>query len=170
MYQLTTSTTYKSNVNYYSKSGNVYTLMVSGTDYTVGDSVPSNSVYVYFAKDKIYIDEVEMPVLLRGLQHGLNDVDLDAYTNLSGKTVRNRIREDVRTLDFTYTVLNGNELHDILQLRKQVWFQCTHFDEKDNAIITKKMYCGPVKYTTEYIDSNNDNSIYTSILFGFVEE
>lgn len=46
-YSLTTDTTYHTDSEYFSKSGDVYTLMREGIDYTVGASIPANTVYVH---------------------------------------------------------------------------------------------------------------------------
>lgn len=120
--------------------------------------------------DKIYINGVEFPFTPLH-EAGQNDVDLDAYTNLKGKTVRNRIRHDVKTLDFNIPQMTGQELKTILEMRNPVWFECTFFDESEWAMVTKKMYCSSPKYTKYYIDKTNPlNNIYTDVQFGFVEE
>ena len=51
---------------------------------------------------------------------GANDVDLDAYTNTKGKTIRNRVRHDVATLDFDVPTMNGQELKDFFVVRMMV--------------------------------------------------
>lgn len=119
---------------------------------------------------KIYIDGTALPYVYAGFTEGLNDVDLDAYTNLGGYTVRNRVREDVRTFDFTFPIMNGTELHTLLNLVKKEWFQVTFFDEKDWAMVTKKMYCSAKTYNKYYIDPNPENNLYEDITFSFVEE
>ena len=120
--------------------------------------------------DTIYVNGVAFPYTP---QHdaGQNDVDLDAYTNTKGKTIRNRVRHDVKTLDFDIPSMTGAELKALLQLRNPVWFQCTFFDEAEWQMVTKKMYCSSPKYTKYYIDNNNpNNNIYTNVQFGFVEQ
>lgn len=120
--------------------------------------------------DKIYVNGVAFP-FTPVHEAGQNDVDLDAYTNLKGKTVRNRVRHDVKTLDFNIPTMTGAELKKILDMRNPVWFQCTFFDESEWKIVTKKMYCSSPKYKKYYIDKNNPlNNIYTDVQFGFVEE
>lgn len=120
--------------------------------------------------DKIYINGVEFPFTPLH-EAGQNDVDRDAYTNLKGKTVRNRIRHDVKTLDFSIETMTGAELKQLLDMRDPVWFQCTFFDESEWAMVTKKMYCSSPKYTKYYIDKNDPlKNIYTDVQFGFVEE
>ena len=120
--------------------------------------------------DKIYVNGVAFP-FTPVHEAGQNDVDLDAYTNLKGKTVRNRVRHDVKTLDFNIPTMTGAELKKLLDMRKPVWFQCTFFDESEWKIVTKKMYCSSPKYKKYYIDKNNPlNNIYTDVQFGFVEE
>lgn len=120
--------------------------------------------------DKIYVNGVEFP-FTPVHEAGQNDVDLDAYTNLKGKTVRNRVRHDVKTLDFNIPSMTGAELKQLLDMRSPVWFQCSFFDESEWQMVTKKMYCSSPKYTKYYIDKNNPlNNIYTDVQFGFVEE
>lgn len=120
--------------------------------------------------DKIYVNGVEFP-FTPVHEAGQNDVDLDAYTNLKGKTIRNRVRHDVKTLDFSIPSMTGAELKQLLDMRSPVWFQCSFFDESEWKMVTKKMYCSSPKYTKYYIDKNNPlNNIYTDVQFGFVEE
>lgn len=120
--------------------------------------------------DKIYVNGVEFP-FTPVHEAGQNDVDLDAYTNLKGKTVRNRVRHDVKTLDFNVPMMSGAELKLLLEMRSPVWFQCSFFDESQWGMVTKKMYCSSPKYTKYYIDKDNPlNNIYTDVQFGFVEE
>lgn len=120
--------------------------------------------------DKVYVNDVAFPYTPVH-DAGQNDVDKDSYTNLLGKTVRNRVRSDVKTLDFNIPTMNGQEFKDLMTMRKPVWFNCTFFDEVAWAMVTKKMYCSSPKYTKYYIDKTNPlKNIYTNITFGFVEE
>lgn len=120
--------------------------------------------------DKVYVNDVAFPYT-PVYEAGQNDVDRDSYTNLSGKTVRNRIRHDVKTLDFNIPVMTGAEMKQLMEMRSPVWFQCTFFDETEWKIVTKKMYCSSPKYTKYYIDKNDPlKNVYTNVQFGFVEE
>lgn len=120
--------------------------------------------------DTVYINGVAFPFTPIH-EAGQNDVDLDAYTNTRGYTVRNRVRHDVKTLDFNIPTMTGAELRQLLQMRTDVWFNCSFFDEAEWKIVTKKMYCSSPKYTKYYIDNDNpDNNIYQNVQFGFVEE
>ena len=103
---------------------------------------------------------------------GANDVDLDAYTNLSGKTIRNRVRHDVATLDFNVPQMTGEELHAFFQYTTNVWFECCFFYEPEWAFVSKKMYrSGTVTWHDYYIDETNpNNNIYTDVKFSFIEE
>lgn len=124
-------------------------------------------IYEY---DKVYVNDEEFP-FTPVHDAGQNDVDLNSYTNLKGYTVRNRVRHDVKTLDFNIPTMTGAELKKILDMRDPVWFNCTFFDESEWKIVTKKMYCSSPKYKKYYIDKNNLlNNIYTDIQFSFVEE
>ena len=120
--------------------------------------------------DKIYINGVAFPYTPVH-DAGQNDLDLDSYTNTAGKTIRNRIRDNVKTLDFNISTMNGAEMKQIMQMRKPVWFSCTFFDEVEWKMVTKKMYCSSPKYTKYYIDKHNPlKNIYQNITFSFVEE
>lgn len=120
--------------------------------------------------DKIYVNGVAFPYTPVH-DAGQNDLDLDAYTNLDGKTIRNRIRHDVKTLNFNIPTMTGQEMKDLMQMRNPVWFQCTFFDEAEWGIVTKKMYCSSPTYTKYYIDAENPlNNIYENIQFSFIEE
>lgn len=123
-----------------------------------------------YRKDTIYVNGTAFPYTPVH-EAGQNDVDLDAYTNTKGYTIRNRVRHDVKTLDFNIPSMTGAELKALLALRNPVWFQCTFFDEVAWGMVTKKMYCSSPKYTKYYIDNNNPNkNIYTDVQFGFVEQ
>lgn len=128
--------------------------------------------------DKVYINGEEFPYSIDGYNNTLpefdmaqNDVDLDPYTNLKGYTIRNRVRHDVKSIDFNVSEMNGAELHKLLELRSPVWFNCTFFDESAWDFVTVKMYCSSPKYHKYYIDKHNPNkNIYTNVQFGFVQE
>ena len=120
--------------------------------------------------DKVYVNGVAFPYT-PVQDAGQNDVDLDAYTNTKGYTIRNRVRHDVKTLDFNIPTMNGEEMKQLMEMRSPVWFQCTFFDETEWKMVTKKMYCSSPKYTKYYIDKTNPlKNIYTDIQFGFVEQ
>ena len=123
-----------------------------------------------YDKDKVYVNNVAFPYTPE-YDAGQNDVDLDAYTNTKGYTKRNRIRHDVKTLDFSIPVMTGSEMKQLMAMRSPVWFQCTFFDETEWKMTTKKMYCSSPSYHKYYIDKDNPlNNIYTDVKFGFVEE
>lgn len=102
----------------------------------------------------------------------LNDVDLDAYTNLAGYTVRNRVRKNVITLDFKIPQMTGAELHDFLDYTTDVWFDAYFWDENAWAFTSKKMYrSGTMTYHRYYVDSSDpDKNIYTDVSFTFIQE
>ena len=123
-----------------------------------------------YRNDTIYVNGEAFPYTPEH-DAGQNDVDLDAYTNTAGYTIRNRVRHDVKTLDFNIPTMSGAELHSLLYLRNNEWFQCTFFDECAWGIVTKKMYCSSPKYHKYYIDNSNpDKNIYTDVQFSFGEE
>ena len=103
---------------------------------------------------------------------GANDVDLDAYTNTAGYTIRNRKRHDVATLEFNVPVMTGDELHKLFDMTTDSWLECRFFYEPAWAFVNKKMYRNAtVKYHKYLVDSTNpNNNVYTNINWGFVEE
>lgn len=184
MYIQTPYSKYLANVNYYSKSGNVYTLLVAGTDYTVGNNI-SGTVYNRFEYDRMYFRpygssdayqefpyEVEGVNTLPEYDGTANDVDLDAYTNTAGYTVRNRVRHDVATLEFNVPTMMGNELHNLFERTTNVWLDCFFFYESAWTFVSKKMYRNAtVKYHKHYVDRTDPTkNIYTNVNWGFVEE
>lgn len=184
MYISPTTNTYQKDTKYYSKSGNTYTLLVAGTDYTVGATI-TGTVYQGTEYDKLYIRPwgsssayQEFPYSIDGVntlpEHdvGANDVDLDAYTNTAGYTIRNRVRHDVATLEFNVPVMEGAELHSLLNMTTDVWLDCLFFYEPAWAFVSKKMYRNAtVKYHKYLVDkANPSNNVYTDVNFGFVEQ
>ena len=101
-----------------------------------------------------------------------NDVDLDAYTNLEGRTIRNRTRHDVATLEFNIPTMTGAELHNLLQRTTNVWLDCRFFYEPSWSFVSKKMYRNAtISYHKYFVDKTDPNkNIYTDINIGFVEE
>ena len=120
--------------------------------------------------DKVYINGVAFPYTPVH-DASQNDLDLDAYTNTAGKTIRNRIRHDVKGLDFNIPTMTGAEMKQLMEMRSPVWFQCSFFDESEWKIVTKKMYCSSPTYTKYYIDNTDPlKNIYNDVSFSFVEE
>lgn len=102
-----------------------------------------------------------------------NDMDKDAYTNTKGKLVRNKIRDNVKTLEFNVPTMSGQELKTFFDITKnKVWLDVKFFDEVAWGFVSKKMYrSATVKYHKEYIDESNPlKNIYTGIEFSLIEE
>ena len=66
-----------------------------------------------------------------------NDVDLDAYTNTKGRTIRNRVRHDVTSLDFNVPTMTGSELHNFFEYTKDQWFDFGSFFDKGDLEVKK---------------------------------
>lgn len=184
MYLLTTTTKYQEDTKYYTKSGDTYTLLVAGTDYTIGNTI-TGTKYELAEYDRVYIRDWGntgayklFPYKIGGVNSTpefdatQNDVDKDAYTNTKGKTVRNRVRSNVKTLDFEVSIMSGEELKNFIATTKAVWLDVLFFDEDSWDIISKKMYrSATVSYHKQYIDRANPlNNVYTNIKFSFIEE
>lgn len=101
-----------------------------------------------------------------------NDVDLDAYTNTAGFTVRNRVRDNVASIEFQVPTMTGDELHKLFQRTSNVWLDCKFFYEPAWSFVSKKMYrSGTITYTKYYVDASDPTkNIYTDVKFSFIEE
>ena len=184
MYTYTKDTEYQEQNKYYSYSNNEYTLLEAGTDYTIGDSIPANSVYSFYEYDKMYIQSYdgtgyyEFPYKVNGVNtlppHNMsaNDVDVDSFTNTEGKTVRHRVRENVASIDFNVPTMCGEELKNLFEYSADAWCKCLFFYEPEWSFVEKKMYrSATVKYERYYIDKTDMlKSQYNNIQFSFVEE
>ena len=184
MYILATTANYQEGTDYYTKSGDTYTLLVAGTDYTIGDTI-TGTKYEGVKYDRLYIRTwgstgayQQFPYEIGGVRtlpphdSSANDVDLDAYTNTKGKTIRGRVRSNVAALDFKVPTMSGAELQDFFTMTSPEWLDCYFFYEPSWSFVSKKMYrSGTVKYTKYYVDNTSpNNNIYNDVSFGFVEQ
>ena len=195
MYLLATTSKYQEGTKYYTKSGSTYTLF---TNYNVGDTI-TGTIYEAAEYDRMYFRKwgstgtyTRFPYQVSSIstlpEHdmGANDVDLDAYTNTKGKTIRNRVRHDVASIEFNIPTMTGEELHTLFTSTTNVWLDCVFFYEPSWAFVSKKMYrSGTVTFHRYYVDNsttaskrpnpNNrtpdpNNNIYTDIQISFIEQ
>lgn len=119
--------------------------------------------------DKVYVNNVPFPYTpVHDAEQ--NDLDLDPWTNTKGYLNRNRVREDVKVLNFNIETMSGQEMKDLMEMRKPMWFQCKFFDEVEWEMVDKTMYCSSPKYKKYYIDKYDPlKNIYTNITFSFIE-
>ena len=184
MYLLATTTTYQAETKYYTKSDNTYTLLIEGIDYTVGDTI-TGTKYEAAEYDRIYIRKwgsddaykrfnykVNNVTTLPENDFSANDVDLDAYTNTKGKTIRNRVRSNVASLDFDVPIMTGTELHSFYSRTKSVYLDVLFFYEPEWDFVSKKMYrSGTVKQHKYYIHPTDPSkNIYKNVQFSFIEQ
>ena len=102
-----------------------------------------------------------------------NDMDKDTYTNTRGKLVRNKIRDNVKTLDFNIPTMTGAEIKKFFELTKnRTWLDVKFFDEVEWDFVSKKMYrSATVKYHKDYIDETDPlKNTYTNLEFSLIEE
>ena len=122
-----------------------------------------------YDKNKIVVDGADLP-LPSTLPVELNDVDLDAYTNTKGRTIRGRVREDVVGLELSYIVINGTELNTLLNTTNKEWHTVSWFSEKANARVTQKFYRSKLNYEKYYVCSKPLDCRYINVEFSFVQE
>ena len=134
---------------------------------------------IYFRKWGSSDSYLEFPYSLDGTNNSIpendvsaNDVDLDSYTNTKGKTIRNRIRSNVASLDFTVPTMTGEELYKFIEMTKDAWFECRFFYEPQWSFVSKKMYrSGTLTYHRYYVDKDDPTkNIYTDVKFSLIEQ
>lgn len=104
----------------------------------------------------------------------LSDLDVDSGRSVNGgKMVRNRIRQGMYKLEFTYQLLTYDVAMKLLDLIDGEFFNVNFFAIDEGKKITKKMYVGDRKFEwtmaipqgkTEY------EIVVTNLTFNFIEE
>ena len=133
----------------------------------VGHTFTEPEDYVYICTD---LEDFPTP---SSLSTTLNDEDKDPFTDLAGYTHRNRVRQDVLTLELTYNVLSDDDISYILNRISPEWFYVEVTDKKTKAKSTHKMYASSKAFDTykSWKDENGDwHEIKSAFTVTFVEE
>ena len=106
------------------------------------------------------------------ISYQFNDVDKDAYTNLTGKTIRNRVRSNVTLLKIAYGAISEDTANTIFTLINPVWFYVKFINPITKTEVIKKMYCSPKDITLLFHKNTEGSSttMYEGLTFEFVEE
>lgn len=107
------------------------------------------------------------------LTNSLNDVDKDPFTDLEGYTHRNKVREDVLSLDLSYNYLTEEDLSNLLKKISPVWFYVKLTDRKTKTKNVYKMYASTKKFDTWKIVKQADGTFkeeFVAFSVSFVEE
>lgn len=78
----------------------------------------------------------------------LHDLDKDAYTDLKGKTHRNRVRHDVYDIQLGYSVLSDADLAFILNAISPTWFYIELPNLKTQGRTVHKVYASDKEVDT----------------------
>lgn len=97
----------------------------------------------------------------------LADVDKDPFTDLQGYTHRNRVRHDVLSLEFNFSVLSEDDLAYILNAISNVWVYVQVKNKKTKQLETYKMYASDKQFGVHrvwedngsFYEENNDFSV-----------
>ena len=103
----------------------------------------------------------------------LHDVDVNAFTDISGFTHRNRVRHDVEDIELGYAVLNDADEKVLLNLISPTWIYVELIDKKTGQKKVHKMYASDKEWNVYhmYQDANNTwHEVSTDFSFSLVEE
>lgn len=95
--------------------------------------------YIRVAHNSNYSDAQNFPTP-SSVGRSLKDVDLDAYTDLTGHTQRNRVRHDVEQITLGFNVLSPNDEQYILNRISPEWIYVELTDKKTGNKAWHKMY------------------------------
>lgn len=82
---------------------------------------------------------------------GLRDVDLDAYTDLTGHTQRNRVRNDVEQIKLSYNILSPTDESYILNRIQPEWIYVELTDKKTGNKKICKMYASDKEWNVHRV-------------------
>ena len=106
------------------------------------------------------------------LKTTLHDLDKDPFTDLEGKTHRNRVRHDVLDIEITYEVLSDNDIQYILNRISPVWIYIELTNKKTGQRTLHKVYASDKSFDTFKVWHDNNGWHETKCAFSvsFVEE
>ena len=81
----------------------------------------------------------------------LRDVDLDAYTDLTGHTQRNRVRNDVEQITLSYSVLSPTDEQYILNRIQPEWIWVELTDKKTGNKAWHYMYASDKEWNVHRV-------------------
>ncbi len=84
---------------------------------------------------------------------GIEDLETSAYRDAQGYLHRERAREGVRKVSFSYDALTQDEYSDLIDLLSPVYFDLTYYDPQLGAV-TKECYC-----------SKKEGNLYSAVLY-----
>lgn len=88
----------------------------------------------------------------------LKDVDLDAFTDLTGHTQRNRVRHDVEQITLRYNVLSPTDESYILNRISPEWIYVELTDKKTGNKKVCKMYASDKDWNVQRVQYDSTNN------------
>lgn len=108
------------------------------------------------------------------IQVTLSDLDKDPFTDLTGYTHRDRVRNDIISgFAITYNVLSEDDLQYILNRISPQWIYIELIDKKTKTKVVHKVYASDKTYNTykAWVDENDVwHEESTAFSVTFVEE
>lgn len=113
--------------------------------------------YIKVAHNSNYSDAANFPTP-SSLGRSLKDVDLDAYTDLTGHTQRNRVRHDVEQITLGYNILSPTDESYILNRISPEWIYVELTDKKTGSKAWHKMYASDKNWNVHRVQYDTDSS------------
>ena len=106
------------------------------------------------------------------LGRALHDVDLDAYTDLTGYTQRNRVRHDIEDIALGYAILSDADEAYILNRISPQWIYVELIDKKTQTKKVHRMYASDKEWDTFKVwhDNNGWHELTMDFSFSLVEQ
>lgn len=145
---------------------------INNTKYSSAIRISHSATGYYGSYNVREQDWQEVPVPT-AFNRKLHDVDVNAFTDISGFTHRNRVRHDVEDIELGYAVLNDADERVLLNLISPTWIYVELIDKKTGQKKVHKMYASDKEWNVYhmYQDSNGDwQEVNTDFSFSLVEE
>lgn len=97
---------------------------------------------------------------------GMEDLEISAERDANGYLHRERAREGVRKVSFTYEVMTQEELSVVLKMLQPVYFDLTYLDP-ERGVSTIECYCA--KKDGELYSALFYNGLWRNVKFNCIE-
>ena len=115
--------------------------------------------YIRVAHNSDYSDAANFPTP-SSVGRSLKDVDLDAYTDLQGRTQRNRVRNDIEQITLRYNILSPTDESYILNRIEPEWIYVELTNKKTGGKTWHKMYASDKDWDVQRVQYDSTNNVW----------